>query len=386
MNQQSKKLRNQRAEIVEQARAMVDANPNLSTADTKKFENLMGQADALKTQIDRLERVGNLEDELAQPMRRCRAGREPTKSDAIPGTVWTDQRTGDAIPILSKGQSFASVVGERVNGPSLGDLVRGAAIPGSASIEVRNALGESTGPGGGFAVGEALSATIIDRLRAKAVSAEAGARFLPMPTSRLNIARLATDPTASWKAENASVNESLPTFERISLDAKTLTTVIRFSRELAEDASNFDATLTNALTHAFALELDRAALFGDATAGQPLGLFNLGITEVDLGTNGAQISGYDTFLDALYELENANAAEPTAVIMAPRTKRTVNKMKDGEGLYLARPEAIKDLPFLVTTSVPVNQTHGTATTASSIIVGDFTQMLLGIRTELTLSC
>jgi HK97 family phage major capsid protein len=381
----AKKLRQQRGEIVEQARAMLDTNPNLSAADQKKFEALMGQADAMKSQIDRLERVGDLEHELAQPMARRRAGREPTERDTMPGTVWKDQRTGDAIPVLNKGQSFASAVGAGVErGPSLGDLVRGAAIPGSASIEVRNALGESTGPGGGFTVGEGLSATIIDRLRARAVCFEAGAQTVPMATSRLNIARLAADPAASWKAENASVNEGAPAFERISLDARTLTTVVRFSRELAEDASNFNAILTGAITKAFALELDRAALFGDATAGQPIGLNNLGISEVNIGADGGHLAGYDDLIDAVYLLENANAAVPSAAVMSPRSKKTYNKSKSGEGEYLIRPAAIETLPFLTTTSVPNNQTHGSATTCSTIFVGDFTQMLIGVRTELTL--
>jgi HK97 family phage major capsid protein len=68
--------------------------------------------------------------------------------------------------------------------------------------------------------------------------------------------------------------------------------------------------------------------------------------------------------------------------MSPRTEGTYNKLKDTTGQALRRPAAIADLPFLVSSKMPINETQGTATTASRVILGDFTQLMIGIRTQI----
>ena len=75
-----------------------------------------------------------------------------------------------------------------------------------------------------------------------------------------------------------------------------------------------------AFAQATALEVDRVALLGSGSAPEPTGISNVtGVGEVDMGTNGAAITDYDEILDALQEIQDANAQDPTAAIMAPRT-------------------------------------------------------------------
>jgi len=101
-----------------------------------------------------------------------------------------------------------------------------------------------------------------------------------------------------------------------------------------------------------------------------------------MGTNGASIASYDDLLNALQALRTANAADPTAAVMSPRTEATYNKLKDSLGQPLRRATAITDLPFLVTSKIPVYETQGTAVgIASRVILGNFAQLMLGIRTE-----
>ena len=57
-------------------------------------------------------------------------------------------------------------------------------------------------------------------------------------------------------------------------------------------------------------------------------------------------------------------------------------LKDGDGLYLARPDLIANMKFLDTTKVPINEVQGTSSNCSSIIMGSFNQLVIGIRSQL----
>lgn len=81
-------------------------------------------------------------------------------------------------------------------------------------------------------------------------------------------------------------------------------------------------------------------------------------------------------------LKNANAADPTAMICAPRTEIALAKLKDADGNPLRAPDLVSRVPLLSTTSAPIDETEGTATNASSIVIGDFRDLLIGLRTSL----
>jgi HK97 family phage major capsid protein len=69
--------------------------------------------------------------------------------------------------------------------------------------------------------------------------------------------------------------------------------------------------------------------------------------------------------------------------MHPSVNTEFSKLKDQLTQPLRRPDAIKDLPFLVTTQLPTNESGGSpsGTDCSRIITGDFSQLLIGMRTE-----
>jgi HK97 family phage major capsid protein len=101
-----------------------------------------------------------------------------------------------------------------------------------------------------------------------------------------------------------------------------------------------------------------------------------------MGTNGAALTNYDPIVNAILALLSANASMPTAAVMSPRTLTKAALLKDTLGQPMRRPDLIANLPFLPTTSVPITQTQGTSNVASEIIVGDFTKLMFGIRTQL----
>jgi len=265
----------------------------------------------------------------------------------------------------------------------LGQYLRSMVVGPRTDIE-RRALSEGTDSAGGFTVPTILAGDLIDLLRARATVFQAGARTVPLESDKHDIARLASDPVAAWRAENAAVAESDPTFDRVRFEPKSLAVVVRASRELIQDSLNLEAALTRAFTNAFALEVDRVALVGAGSGSEPTGIANAtGITEVDLGTDGAAITDYSSVLDMLQALEAANVdTSRLAAIMAPRTARTIAGFADTTGQPLQRPPALERLRTLTTSQVPIDQTQGTSSDASSIYMGDFRAVMVGVRLEL----
>jgi HK97 family phage major capsid protein len=94
------------------------------------------------------------------------------------------------------------------------------------------------------------------------------------------------------------------------------------------------------------------------------------------------LTDYDKVLDAIYELQLDNAEDPTAMIMHPRTNLVMAKFKDGDNNPLSPPEMVARVPRLLTTSASIAETQGTATTASSIVLGDFRHLMIGMRHQL----
>ena len=264
-----------------------------------------------------------------------------------------------------------------------GDMCR-AMVNGPQNDIERRALSEGTDSAGGFTVPTFLSARLIDRLRAKSTIFKAGAQTIPLTTDSNKFAKLATDPTATWRLENASISDNSPTFSELEFTPRSLVSLVKASRELIADSTNMNEALEHAFAEALSLELDRVAFVGSGSAPEPQGLFTMtNVNEVDMGTNGAAVADYSQILDAIQLLEAANADTPTAMVMHSRTKRAYESLVDTtEANRRIPPAAVTELPRLVTTQIPIDQTQGSASNASSIFLGNFSELVVGMRAEL----
>lgn len=295
-----------------------------------------------------------------------------------PLTTWTT-KDREEIRVFAPRDNMAR---QEMRGFPLGSILR-SMVTGARTDGEKRALAEGTGSAGGFTVPTPLAEYYIDKLRRKSVVVQAGAMTVPMDRETLAIARVETDPQASWKLENDPVDETDMTFGRVELKAKTLLGLIRVSRELLDDSVNVDQAVENAFIQSAALEFDRACLYGSGTDAEPLGLANIsGIPEVSMGTNGGALTNYDKLIDAVYEMQVRDAASPTAAVWHPRTGAALAKLKDVNNNPLTVPEMIGSIPKIATTGVPINETQGSATNASSIIFGDFRAMIIGMRSQI----
>jgi HK97 family phage major capsid protein len=207
-----------------------------------------------------------------------------------------------------------------------------------------------------------------------------------MTAQTLALARLLTEGTPAWKAENATITAADMTFDRVTFTARTLVRTILLSVELFEDADpSSEDVIARSFAGQMAVELDRVALLGSGTAPEPRGVLNQsGVTLTAHGANGTGITNttaYDWHLDAK-GVVLGNNFEPNAHIQAPRTSTSLGKLKDTTQQYLAPPAGM--LPMLTTKSVPINVTVGTSTDTSYIFTADWSNLLLGIRTDFTL--
>ena len=90
-------------------------------------------------------------------------------------------------------------------------------------------------------------------------------------------------------------------------------------------------------------------------------------------------------LDAKLALETVNEGAITTIVLAPRSNRVLSGLTDTTGQPLTPPPLLANVPILSTMAVPVNETQGTATNASSAFLGDFSQVMVGIRTQLQIT-
>jgi len=265
-------------------------------------------------------------------------------------------------------------------GTYLRGLLTGGWNGASDSLLEMRALSEGSTGAGGHLVPTPLASFVLDLARNKTRVVQAGAVTIPMDSDTLKVPAVASAPVPSWRNEGALVTEADPTFEVRVFNSQTLAVLVKASIELLADAPGMAALLEQTLANAFALELDRTALFGTGAAPQPLGLFNTTVEKVAAGVNGAAPT-YDMVIDRVAAVQARNF-EPSAIIAHGRSLTALAKSKDSAGNYLAPPAVLDGIPRLDTGQVPTNQTVGASgAVASSIFVGDWQHLAIGLRTS-----
>jgi HK97 family phage major capsid protein len=260
---------------------------------------------------------------------------------------------------------------------AMGECVR-AAIVGvkhsSVPREIRASMTEGSNERGGYLVPTEISSQVIDLARARSVIMQAGAQTVVMNSPEQIIAVVTGDPDFNVHSELDEIPLSDIDFTAASLHAYTITSRLQMSRELAEDAVNFATVVEAVLQQSLGAQLDYFAINGGTTT-KPLGLLqNQDIDET--GSVGA--IDWTDITAATTTLRNANH-EPNSVIFAPSIHDALFNSETGDGVNASRgwldaPPTIRDKQFLHTTNCP----------SASVIVGDFTNFIWGVRKGATI--
>ncbi len=369
-------LRQQRAAVIEEARTILDKaeseNRDLTPEENQKYEALLTQGEGIANRLRRAENQGDVERVLAES-----AGRQTDLQ--MGGGSSGAARFGELRFITSK-EKLCEVVPvrdrkfERCDLGKLISIAAGKNPAGDCSLE-RRALSEGSDTAGGFLVPETISQDIWDLARAKAAVFKAGATTVVMKAETVRIPKLVSDPSGHWKPEGVSADEASMEFAAFEMHAFTLFFWLPISNELLEDASHVDVSIRNAMSKACAIQVETACLFGTGAL-QPMGIYADGDV-----TKTATISGgyWGDISDAIMRVQNANL-EPSGVMMSPRTMGLLRGLQDGEGNYIPTPAWA---PQLFVTK-QVKDTLGAGSDESCIFVGDWKNLIVGIRTPFRL--
>ena len=100
-----------------------------------------------------------------------------------------------------------------------------------------------------------------------------------------------------------------------------------------------------------------------------------------MGANGAAPTSFDEIVDAAKLIAEASAEDATSALMSPRTYAQYANLADGQSQPLARPTPITKIAFRQTSNIAVAETQGSATDASSVYVGGWPNLWIGVRLD-----
>jgi HK97 family phage major capsid protein len=242
---------------------------------------------------------------------------------------------------------------------------------------------------GGNVIGTYLDPSLfIPPLYAALTIRKAGARVISGLVSNVDIPQQSQSVVGSWVAENTPLTFTDPGFTRVSLRPKHYGAITEFSRNmLLQSTPDIEALLRADMTNVLARGLDAAAIAGTGTANDPVGILNqTGIGTVSMGTNGAPLT-WAAVLSLIEQVELYNIGDDSrAFISNPRVRASAMQIPKVPNVALGFIQDDRDMlagnPFYATTLAPSGGTKGTGSNLSTLLYGNFSDLLLGMWSEI----
>jgi HK97 family phage major capsid protein len=248
----------------------------------------------------------------------------------------------------------------------------GVFIPLSV-LEKRN----TTGTAGQIIGTDHRADQFIEPFRNKLLARQLGARVLTGLQGNVDIPGYGSGVSSGWVAENGALTASGMTFGSKTLTPKHVGSLAEMSRQLIQQSSpGIEQLLRDDMAFALAQAIDSAMILGGGT-NEPTGI---------LATAGIQTSSLSTLswagiLAMLEKIELANGSAGawlTSPAVATKLRGTLKSSTAG-AQYLAEAGRLAELTLNSTKQVPVKT--GTPN-KGRLILGDFSQVMLGVWSEL----
>lgn len=412
MKKDLKEMRNQRATKLEEAQALMDKaekeSRNLSVEERGQFDALLGEAETLAGDISRHERL--------EEQRRQAAGKGVTGAEL--GLSEQEQRRFSVVRLIN---SLANPQDERARQAAgfeieacqeaakvQGRAARGVIVPGQMGmapgavarleregrsmlipVEVLSHRGLTVGTpaqSGNLVATDLLSDSFIDQLLNRLALTQLGITSLPGLVGNVAIPRKNGSAQTYWLAENDETTPSAQSVGQVPLSPKTIGALTDYSRMLMLQSSiSVEQFVRTDLARILALGIDLAGIAGTGTGNQPLGAANQsGIGLVVGGPNGAAPT-WEHIVDLETEVAVDNAdigslAYLTNARVRGKLKKT--KVDDGSGMFvwdrLNPGQPLNGYGAAVSNQVPSNGTKGTGTDLSTILFGNWADLVMGM--------
>lgn len=352
-------LRQQRAKLVEDARALLAGDINDEA--TARFDAMMAEVDKMGGQIERAEKADALARSLAETHQAKVDDGLASSRDHAADIVARDKRI---------------ITGLLRNGVSaLNDADRAVYMQ-----RFNNALSTGTNTAGGYTIAPDFMRELLIALKAeggmraasRTVATDTGAS-LPWPTMDDR------SQVASIVSENSQITEDTElTFGQTSLSAWTYKSgFLLVSLQLLQDSAfDFDSVIRDALVHRF-VRGTNAHYTNGTGSGQPQGV-TVGAT---VGVTGASGQTTSIIFDNLISLEHA--VDPVyrrnaSFMMHDTTLKAIKTLKDSYGRYLWLPGTTTDQPdTILGYKYVINQDMPQmAANAKSVAFGDFSNYII----------
>jgi len=302
-------LRQKRADLWEKAKLFLDNAKRdgdvMSAEDTATYENMEKEIVSLGKEIGIIERREALDLEMSKPMNK------PITSNPSPPN---GEKTGRATDEYRN--AFWTAMRNK-----------------TPHFDVFNALQIGTDSEGGFLVPDEFENKLIDRLGdeniirslATVIKSSSGDKKIPV---------VAGHGEAVWTDEEAAFTESDDSFGMITLGAHKLTSIIKVSEELLNDAAfDIEGYISNEFVRRMAAAEENAFINGSGT-GRPTGIINTAENGVTAAAVNAITS--DELIDLYHSLRSPY--RKNAVFVAnDSTIKTIRQLKDLNGVYLWQP-------------------------------------------------
>ena len=337
----STELRMQRAALVVQGRAIVDAaeaeNRGLTAEEKQEHDRILGAVFDLKSDIERLERQETLEAQMAAGVGPIAGGRE------VPG----EGAGSNGAPVALAAR------------PEYRDAFRSYLVTGRMAPEFHGALQMDSDVGGGYLVPSEFSSQII-QAKDNLVFLRRLATVIPLTqAASLGVPSLDTDPAdPTWTAEIVAPGiDASMAFGGRELTPHQLAKEIDVSRPLLRRVPSVDGLVRDRLAYKFGTTEEYAYMVGSG-AEQPLGLFvasDHGIPtsrDVSTGNTDSRIK-FDGLKEAQYTLKSQYWATAQWIFSRSAIKQ-IDTEKDGEGQYILRPDVRAGGPVDRLLGFPVN--------------------------------
>lgn len=229
------------------------------------------------------------------------------------------------------------------------------AMQNKYTYSVHDALQIGTDSEGGYLVPDEFEATLIDRLSeenfirnlATIITSSNGDKKIPV---------VASHGAAIWVDEEGEYTEDDDVFATVTLGAHKLSSIIKVSEELLNDAAfNLETYIAQEFARRMSAAEELAFISGDGSS-KPTGLITSGETGVTAASSTAITA--DEVIDLYHSLRTPY--RKNAVFIAnDSTIKAIRKLKDGTGQYLwqpglqaGQPDTILNRPVYTSSCMP----------------------------------
>jgi len=251
-------------------------------------------------------------------------------------------------------------------------------------------LTTATGTNGGGNALETIETGYIDALRDRLTLTSLGADFMDNLVGNIDYTAELNTAVAAWDAETDTISDTSATFEKRKLTPKRLAVYLPVSNQwLQQSSATYARFLENQLLRSVAEKIEAAAIAGTGSNDQPTGILSAGATELFAGnaaTDGTNANGAALVYDDIVALEKAIAVNNadvnglsflTNAKVRAALKKTAVESGDAERVWMRGTNELEGYNVGITNLVPSDLAKGGASDLSAIIFGNFRDLKIG---------